>query len=61
VEQHCRDCKATLRVSLEGMLQMADDPNRRGRPIKCLCVQCSVKYERPPAANLRDLRGRGGK
>lgn len=52
----CRDCNVEVVVDTTSVRDAAACPERRGRPIDYLCIECAVTYDYGSIDHVIDLR-----
>lgn len=56
VDEKCADCGQRLAVDSYSIRVAWEIPQRQGRPLKFICVDCCLKYDRKSIEFLVDLR-----
>jgi hypothetical protein len=56
IDRSCQDCTTRLAVDSQGLKDAIELPQRQGRPVKIICVECCLKYDRSKIDVLKDLR-----
>jgi hypothetical protein len=55
--EHCADCGAELAASQETFFAAIGDPDRAGRPLRYVCLDCATQYDARSMQKLCDFSG----
>lgn len=56
VDQQCADCGTRLALDSESIASAWAMPQRQGRPLRFICVECCLTYDRKSIEHLVDHR-----